>query len=73
MTTLHTLTVHLDLPDGTPYLDAETHVAQAIANYYHDVLRAPTNVTVINTWTDPGASVCDLNSTTSMRKAVVRE
>lgn len=73
MTTLHTLTVHVDLPDNTHYIEAEKHVAQAIANYFRDVVRAPTNVTVTNIFTDVGASVCDLNSAASMPKAVVRD
>lgn len=73
MTTLHTFTVHVDLPDGTPYLEAETYIAQAIASYFHDVVRAPTNVHVTNTHTDVGASVCDLQSPASMRKPVTRD
>jgi hypothetical protein len=57
MTTLHTFTIHVDLPDGTHWKDAETWTAQAIANYLHDVLRKPGNVMATNTHIDAASEV----------------
>lgn len=56
MSTLHSFTVHADLPDDTHFLEAEKIIAHAVSIALHDA-GFPGNVTVTNTHIDASSEV----------------
>jgi len=56
MSALHSFTVHVDMPDGTSFIDAEKAVAHGIAAALVES-GMPGNVTVTNTHIDSASEV----------------